>query len=88
MLTWMKEVFPSNGKLLNDANPQKINTSFNKISIGDALITLINDVIKDLSTDQFYGYKILSAIRSGNIPKDLVLLEISPVNHSRLYFSL
>ena len=38
---------------------------------------------KRLSTDQFYGYKIVSVIRSGIISKDLALLEIGPVNHSR-----
>ena len=43
----------------------------------------MDNVIKDLFTDQFYGYKIVSAIRSGNIPKDLALLKIGPVNHSR-----
>ena len=82
MLTQTKEVFLSIGKLLNDAT-WEINPSFKNISIGGALVTLTDDVIKDLSTDQFYGYKIVSAIRSGNIPKDLVLLEIGPVNHSR-----
>ena len=61
----------SSGKLLNDSNALEINPSFKKIYNGDPLITLADDVIKDLSTDQFYGYKIVSGIRCGNKPKDL-----------------
>ena len=74
MLTRAKKVFSSFRKLLNDATAREVNPSFNKISIGDALITLTDDVIKDLSTDHFHGYKIVSAIRNRNIPIDLALL--------------
>ena len=73
----------SSGKLLNDATALDINPFFKKIYIGDPFITLTDNVIKDLSTNQFYGYKIVSSNRSGNIPKDSALLEIGPVNHSR-----
>ena len=48
---------------------RKLIQSFKKISIGDALITLTDDVIKDLSTDQFYGYKTVSAIEVEIYPK-------------------
>ena len=83
MLNRTKEVFPSIGKLLNDVTAREINPSFKKNSIGDALITQTDDVTRYLSTDQFYGYKIVSAISSGNTPKNLALFEIGPVNHSR-----
>ena len=39
--------------------------------------------MKDLSTDQNYGYRIVTAIWTGVLPKDLALLEIGPVSHSR-----
>ena len=58
------------------------------INIENPLITLKDEVIKCLSTDQFYFYKVflffkVFAIRCRNIPKDLALLEISLVNHSK-----
>ena len=73
------------GKLLNYTTALEINPSFKRIYFGDPLITLKNKLIKDISTDQFPGYKVVSAIKSGNIPKDLASFEISPANHSRWF---
>ena len=70
-------------KMLDSSTELKINTSFLKITVGEPLITLIDDIVKDLSTDQAYGYRITQAIRAGELPKDLALLEIGPVSHSR-----
>ena len=40
-------------------------------------------MISDLSTDKYYSYLIVNAIRSGVIPNRLACLEIGPVSHSR-----
>ena len=40
-------------------------------------------VIDDLSTDQYYAYKICLAIITGNCDDDLQYLEVGPVVHSR-----
>ena len=40
-------------------------------------------MINDLSTDQYYSYLIISAIRSGVIPDRLACLEVGPVSHFR-----
>ena len=56
-----------------------INYSFAKINIGEPVIHLPDDVLHDLSTDQAYGYKIIRAIRTGHLPKNLALFEIGPV---------
>ena len=71
------------GKMLDNATELEINPSFTKLSIGEPLISLSDDVVKDLSTDQAYGYRIIQAIRTGELPTDLALLEIGPVSHSR-----
>ena len=71
------------GKMLDTATELEINPSFTKLSIGDPLISLSEAVIKNLSTDQAYGYRITQAIRTNKIPTDLALLEIGPVSHSR-----
>ena len=44
---------------------------------------LPNDVIDDLSTDQFNAYRICSAVMLGTLDPDLSLLEIGPMCHSR-----
>lgn len=71
------------GKMLNSATELDINPDFPKICIGPQLPQLNDEVIKTLSTDQSYGYRILSAIRTGVLPRDLAMLEIGPVSHSR-----
>ena len=53
------------------------------IDIGPPLIELRQEVIKDLSTDQYYAYKITEAIRTGVVPIILANLQIGPINHSR-----
>jgi hypothetical protein len=71
------------GKMLDTATELEIDPSFTKLSIGEPLISLSDNVVKDLSTDQAYGYRITQAIRTGELPIDLALLEIGPVSHSK-----
>ena len=71
------------GKILNTAADLEINPCLIKIDIATPLIVLSPEVIKGLSTDQCYAYHITKAIRSGNLPQQLVMLEIGPVCHSR-----
>jgi hypothetical protein len=71
------------GKMLNSATSLEINPRFTKIDIGPALIVLSPEVINGLSTDQSYAYRITKAIKSGDLPQQLAMLEIGPVCHSR-----
>ena len=71
------------GKMLDSATELDINPDFTRITIGPDLPQLSAKVIKDLSTDQSYCYRIANAIRTGVLPKDLAMLEIGPVSHSR-----
>ena len=71
------------GKMLDTATELEINPNFTKITVGPPLIQLSDEVIKDLSTDQFYGYMMSNAIRTGVLPERLAHLEIGPVCHSR-----
>ena len=60
-----------------------VNPSFEVIKIGNLLISLDDKIINGLSVDQFYGYKVVCAIRSGILPPKLHLLQIGLVSHSR-----
>ena len=42
-----------------------------------------NEIIDDLSTDQYYGYCMCWATITGEVDEDLSHLEIGPLNHSR-----
>ena len=46
-------------------------------------VILDNEVIDDLSTDQYYAYRICSGVIAGNIDENLAFLEVEPMNHSR-----
>ena len=71
------------GKLLDNVTEFEIDPNFSPINVGPSLIKLNDEVVKDLSTDQHYGYLIASAIIKGEVPPKLALLEPGPVNLSR-----
>jgi len=41
------------------------------------------DIVDDLSSDQYYGYRICLAVMSGYLDPDLQKLQIGPIVHSR-----
>ena len=71
------------GKLLEQVTCLEINPNFHAVTIGLPLVGLEQNIIEDLSTDQKYGYHIVTAIRNGTIPDDLDKMEIGPLCHSR-----
>ena len=46
------------------------------------LFILENKVIDDLSSNQYYAYRICWGVITGNIDDDLVFLEVGPINQS------
>ena len=60
--------------------------NFKKIGNTSFLNELLNypsEVVEDLSTDQYYAYKICLAVMVGHVPKDIELLEVGELLHSR-----
>ena len=45
-------------------------------------VLLDDEVIDDLSTDQYYAYRFCWGVITGNIDDDLAFLEVGPMNHS------
>ena len=72
---WAGEI----SKRLDNATELEIDDSFAKLSIGEPLLQLSDDVAKD----QAYGYRITQAINTLELPADLALLKIGPLSHSR-----
>ena len=69
--------------MLDTATEFETNINFVKINSGPPLIYLSQKVIKDLNTDQSYTYQICQAIKTGDLPIRLAMMEIGPVCHSR-----
>jgi len=44
---------------------------------------LADDIVDDLSSDQYYGYRLCLAVMSGYLDPDLQKLQIGPIVHSR-----
>ena len=76
---WSRKI----GSLFDEVTTLEINPFFTKVEIGKPLINLSNDVVKDLSTDQYYSYQIAQAIQSGLVSQQLGLFKIGPVNMAR-----
>ena len=71
------------GISLSNVTSLQVNYNFETISVRRDLLSLDDLVVKDLSSDQKYGYKIVQCVRNGVIDADLADLAIGPINHSR-----
>ena len=61
------------GKLLQKAKDLPINYQFKPITAGEPLIDLPAEVVQYLSADQRYAYRMVKAVRSGDLPRELAL---------------
>lgn len=61
--------------LLNSGTDFDINFDFKKTSVDPPLIKLPNKAVHNLSADQLYGYKIVSAVKDGVLHTRVALLE-------------
>ena len=69
--------------MLDTVTELNTNRNFETITLGEPLIALPDKILKDLLTDQAYGYRILTARRTEVLPENLTNLDISPVSHLR-----
>ena len=74
------------GSLLDEVVSYWGVTSFTRIvdtKFLDNLLNYPNKVVEDLSTDQYYAYRICMGVMTGEIPEDLSWMEVGPLCHSR-----
>ena len=56
---------------------------FKKVDLGPELIVLPEKIVKDLSTDQNLLYQLTTAVRTGNLPREVALRKGGAMVHSR-----
>ena len=71
------------GKMLPSVHDMQLVDKFPKVDIGEDLPELTNDVVNDLSSDQYMLYLAWDSVRSGNLRKELLSLTPGPISHSR-----
>ena len=72
------------GQLIaGDIENYEVDRHYHRIDIGESLVELPDSVVKDLNTDQKYGYKMVKMIQTGTVDPDLMELAVGPISHSR-----
>lgn len=71
------------GKSAITAEFLPLDKSFKRIQKGPGPPDLPEKVVGDLSSDQRYLHRMMTAVRSGDVPEDLVKAKPGPVNHAR-----
>ena len=71
------------GKQLSHINKMKKVSSFEAIPGTEPLIELPEEIVKQMSTDASLSYKLLCAIRSGELSSELSSIKCGKIMHSR-----
>ena len=71
------------GKSIHQVMDMQILTDVPDIGVPIQLIDLEDKILRDLSTDQRYMHRIVSAIKARKVPADLQNTKIGPHNHAR-----
>ena len=71
------------GKQLSHINKMKKVSSFEAIPGTEPLIELPEEIVKQMSTDASLSYKLLCAIRSGELSPELSSIKCGKIMHSR-----
>ena len=71
------------GKLLSTVESMDYNPGFRAMPGGQDLISIPDEVLKSMSTDAQVCYRLVQAIKSGNLPTDLQEIKCGPLSHAR-----
>ena len=69
--------------LLSHVNKMPYNSDFEGLPEGEDLRTIPDDILKNLSTDQKICYKLVNALKAGELPTDLQDITCGTLNHAR-----
>lgn len=69
--------------LLSKVNEMPYDPNFKKMTGGEDLIYLPDDVLKTMSTDQKISYKLVKGVKAGVLPEELQDILCGTLNHAR-----
>ena len=72
------------GSLLPKVEQMSFNPTFGALPGGEDLLPLSDSVVKGMSTDQKSCYKLVQALKSGNLPPEMQDMKCGPLCHARL----
>ena len=70
-------------KLLAKVNQMEYNSEFMCLSEERPLVEIPEDVLRNMSTDQKLSYKLVKAVKSGNLPVELQEIQCGKISHAR-----
>ena len=76
------------GKLLPKVEQMPFDPNFEALPGGEDLLPLSDTVVKGMSTDQKSCYRLVQALKSGNLPLDMQDMKCGPLCHARLDFNI
>ena len=71
------------GSLLPKVEQMSFNPNFEALPGGEDLLPLSDSVVKEMSTDQKSCYKLVQALKSGNLPPEMQDMKCGPLCHAR-----
>ena len=71
------------GSLLSKVEEMPFNPEFEALPGGEDLPSLSEKVIKGMSTDQKSCYKLVKALKEGNLPSEMQDMKCGPLCHAR-----
>lgn len=70
-------------KLLSKVNQMEYNPNFHALPGGEDLIKIPDSILSTMSTDQQLSYKLVQAVKSGNLPPELQEVQCGLISHAR-----
>ena len=69
--------------LLSKVQDMEYDPGFKAMPKGETLINIPETILKTMSTDQKQCYKLVIAVKSGNLPQEQREMLCGPINHAR-----
>ena len=69
--------------LLARVNEMPFNTNFKALPGGEDLISIPDQILKTMSTDQKTSYTLVQVVKKGILPKEMEELLCGPICHAR-----
>ena len=69
--------------LLSEVDSMAYNPDFERLKEGEDLIIIPEEILKNMSTDQKLSYKLVNALKAGELPPDLQNITCGTLNHAR-----